>query len=380
MRTATLRRLRAEGAALLRWWIRELRDTGLQLLERTAPRLTKHVVIEFKGNTAEAYVLRRDSPSDRITISRDPSGAWSDRLPAGATLGDPHGARATLVLAPEDTLSFELLIPHALGRDLDKVIALRLERELPLARDQFGVDYHVREHLSGTGKIRVQVLVAHRSHLDQLRELAQRWNLRPTRIAALSDAGAFVGDFLRNPFRFRMMRLTLLERRLSALVLVLACMLGALTAGQWVYERIVVGAQLRRVDAQAQVASHLTEQLNRESAPARDLLRIMRVPDASDVLAALTRTVPPYAWVYRLSVDAPTSGAASIRMGAFAPPATALVRVLEQTHRFGKVQLLSATSVGGASGLDRFKLTASHAAARPGISGPHRTSGVSAVE
>ena len=235
-------------------------------------------------------------------------------------LGDPHGARATLVLAPEDTLSFELLIPHALGRDLDKVIALRLERELPLARDQFGVDYHVREHLSGTGKIRVQVLVAHRSHLDQLRELAQRWNLRATRIAALSDAGAFVGDFLRNPFRFRMMRLTLLERRLSALVLVLACMLGALTAGQWVYERIVVGAQLRRVDAQAQVASHLTEQLNRESAPARDLLRIMRVPDASDVLAALTRTVPPYAWVYQLTVDAPTSGGASIRMGAFAPP------------------------------------------------------------
>jgi hypothetical protein len=86
MRLPSLQSLRTEGAALLRWWIRELRDIGQLLLERTAPGLAKQVVIEFKGYTAEAYALRRGSPSERVTISRDASGAWSDRLLAGDAL------------------------------------------------------------------------------------------------------------------------------------------------------------------------------------------------------------------------------------------------------------------------------------------------------
>ncbi len=163
MRMPAVGSLRSEGAALLRWWIRELRDMGERLLACTAPRLAKHVVIEFRENTAEAYELRRGSPSERISISRDPNGAWPEQFPAGEALVDQHGARATLVLAPEDTFSFDFYVPHALRRDLDKVITLHLESALPLARDQFGVDYLIREHLPGTGKVRIQVIVAHRN-------------------------------------------------------------------------------------------------------------------------------------------------------------------------------------------------------------------------
>jgi len=380
MRIPALGALRSEAAALLRWWIRELRDIGQQLLERAAPRLAKHLVIEFKGNTAEAYALRRGSASERIAISHDPNGVWPERFPASEALVEHHGARATLVLAPEDTFSFDLLVPHALRRDLDKVIALHLEGALPLARDQFGVDYQIREHLPSTGKFRVQVLVAHRSQLDRLHDLAQQWQVRPTRIGALGETGSIVGDFLRSPFRFRRMQLTLLERRLSALVLALACMLGALIAGQWAYERIVVDGQLRRIDSEARVASRLAGRLTRESAPAQELVKIAGVPDASDVLGDLTRTVPSYAWVYQLQVEAPTTGDIAIRMGAFAPPATTLVSVLQDARRFGTVQLVSATSGGGPSGLDRLELTASRAAASPTISGQDESGGTSATQ
>jgi hypothetical protein len=284
-----------------------------------------------------------------------------------------------LVLAPEDTFSFELFVPNALRRDLDKVVTLHLEREFPLARDQFGVDYQIQEHLLHTEKIRVQVLIAHRTQVDQLRDLAQQWGLRPTRIGAPGAGDAIIGDFLRSPLRFRTMRPTLLERRLFAVVLALGFSLGALIAGQWTYERIVVDSHLRHINSQAQVASRLEARLMHESAPMRDLLKIAHVPDASDVLAALTRTVPSYAWVYRLHVEAPSSGAVVIRIGAFAPPATALVSALEDTHRFGTVQLVSATSAGGPSGLDRLKLTASHAAASPAIFGQDNTVSTSAT-
>ena len=327
MRIPSLRKLRTEGAALLRWWIRELRDIAQKLLERAAPRLTKQVVIEFNGNAAEAYALRRGSASEKITISREPTGAWPERFPAGEALAEHHGARATLVLAPEDTFSFDLFVPQALCRDLDKVIALHLERELPLARDQFGVDYQIREH--GAGKIRVRVRVAHRMQLDQLRDLAQQWELRPTRIGARGEAGLIVGDFLRSPFRFQTMSLTLLERRLSAVVFALAFMLGALVVGQWAYERIVVDAQLRHINSQAQVASQLDDGLMRQSAPAQDLFNIARVPYASDILAGLTRAVPSYAWVYQLHIEAPSTGAVVIHMEAFAPRTAALLSDLK---------------------------------------------------
>jgi hypothetical protein len=365
MRMPSLTSLRTEGVALLRWWIRELRDIGQQLLERTAPRLAKQVVIEFNGNTAEAYTLRRGSASESATIFREPNGTWSELFPPGEALAGHHGARATLVLAPEDTFSFDLFVPQALRRDLDKVITLHLERELPLARDQFGVDYRIREHLSSTGTIRVQVLVAHRTQLEELRDLAQKWGLRATRIGAPAEGGLIVGDFLRGRFRFGTMTLSPPERRLSAVVSALACTLGALVLGQWTYERIAVHAQLRRVNSQAQLASRLADRLTRESAPARDLLNIERVPDASDALAALTQAVPSYAWVYQLRIEAPSTGAVVIHMEAFAPPSTSLLSDLEDTHRFGTVQLVSATSGVGPSGLDRLKLSASRPAASP---------------
>lgn len=364
MSTPIVSIMRSEGIALLRWWLQELRDIGQGLLGRVAPRLLKHVVIEFKNNAAEVYVLRRSSPSDRITISRDPSGAWPERLPAQETLGEHRGARTTLVLAHDDTFSFDLLVPHALRRDLDKVIALHLESALPFAPDQFAVDYQIREHLPSSGKIRVKVLVAHRRRLDQLRDLAHQWELRPTRISAPGEAGAISGDFIRSSIRFRSIRLSLLERRLSVLVLALALMNGALIVGQWTYERIVIDTELQRVNVQAQIASHLADRLRRESAPVRDLVRIARAPDASDVLADLTRTIPSYAWVYKLHVEASSTGPVAISMGAFAPQATMLVSLLANTHRFGTVQLISATSAGGPGGLDRLALTASLPPAR----------------
>lgn len=358
----TLATVRGEATALLRWWTRELRDIGQEVLVRIAPALVKQVVIEFKGSSAEAYVLRRGSASERITISRDPDGAWPERLPASEILTEQPGARATLVLASADIFSFDLLVPQAGRRDLDKVITLHLETALPLAHDQFGLYYRIRERLPNAGKIWVEVLVAHRTRLDQLRDLAQQWDLRAPRIAAPNEAGGFVGDFIRSPFRFRMIRMTLLERRLATTVLALTVMLGGLIAAQWVYERIVVGAKLRDISAQARVASRLADRLTRESAPARELLKIAAVPDASDVLAALTKAVPSYAWVYELHLEAPSTGAVVIDMGAFAPPSSTLVGDLEATRRFGTVQLDSATSSGGPSGLDRLTLTVSRTA------------------
>ena len=372
MRISASQRIGTEATALLRWWTRELRDIGQQALERAAPRLAKRLVIEFKADTAQAYALRDGLASERITVVHDPSNGWPHEFPGGELLADSHGASATLVLAPDDVLKFDLLVPESLGRDLDKVIALHLERELPLARDQFGVDYDVLEHARDTGKIRVRVLVAHRRQIDQLRELAQQWGLRPARIGALGEAGEIIGDFLRSSLRLRTLQLTSFERRLFAVACALGLALAALIAGQWTYERVVVDAQLRRIDSKAAIASHLADRFVRESAAARALLTIARVPDASDLLAALTQAVPSYAWVYQLHAHASSTGATTIHIEAFAPAATALVGVLDGARRFGTVQLISATSVGSSSDLDRLELTASRGAAHSAIFGQTR--------
>lgn len=360
-----IRTAREECGALLKWWVQELRELTEAVLERLAPRLARRLVIRFGDQAAIALAPRRGQHTVAFELARDARGQWPEHLRESGATGDYEGARVTIVLAPSEVFKFELILPEVPERDLTAMIDLHLEREWPVARDRFSVDHRVVQRLRLRGSIRVEVLLARHEHLEKLRELAQGWGLRLVRIAAAGESGEIVGDFLPRRFRFKPIRaaaLAPLERNLATATAVLALALTVVIAGQWIYERLVVGAALTRVSQRAAVATRLAHELARQSLPARELLRISTTPDAIDALGSLTRSVPVNAWVYELDVSVPGTGTPKIRLTAFAPAASALVDTLQQTHRFGTVHLDWAMSNGTRSGLDQLQLTASSGA------------------
>ncbi|MGA7538944.1 MAG: hypothetical protein WBW93_09260 [Steroidobacteraceae bacterium] len=359
---AIVRIAREESGAVLKWWVQELRELAEALLEHLAPRLTKRLLIRFGDQVATACTPRGGKQALNFEFARDERGEWPERLDDLGALDKHQGARATLVLAPSEVFKFDLILPEVPERDLKAMIELHLEREWPVSRDRFAVDYWITQRLRSSCSIRVQVLIARHEHLERLRGLAQGWGLRPVRIGAPNESEKIVGDFLPRRFRFRPFRslaLVPLERRLAAAVAVLAFALVAVIAGQWAYERLLVSAALARVSGRATVAVHLAQDFARESLPAWELLRIAAHPDAVDALESLTRSIPANAWVYKLDISAPSTSTPQIRLTAFAPAAATLVDILQRTHHFGTVHLDWAVSNGTRSGLDQLQLTTS---------------------
>lgn len=353
---------REECHAFLKWWVQELRELGDALLQRLAPRLAKRLVIRFGDNIACTSAPRAGQHAMKFEFARDERGEWPERLDEFGPTGEHRGARVTLALAPSEVFTFDLILPEVSERDLEAVIDLHLEREWPVSRDRFAVDYRVLQRVRARRDIKVQVLIARHEHIERLRELAQKWGLRTVRIGSADESGKIVGDFLPRRFRLRPIRsaaLAPLERKLAAAAVVLALALTAVIAAQWIYERLVVGAALARLNSHATVASHLAHELTGESLPARQLLRISARPDAVDVLGSLTRSIPANAWVYKLDVSVAGGRASNIQLTAFAPAAATLVDILQQTHRFGAVRLDWAVSNGTRSGLDQLQVTAS---------------------
>lgn len=353
---------REECGALLKWWVQELRELGEGLLERLAPRLAKRLTIRFGDKLANARAPRGGQHAVNFEFARDGRGEWPERLDEFGPIGEYQGARVTLVLAPSEVFKFDLILPEVSEHDLKAVIDLHLEREWPISRDRFVVDYSIGQRPHSSGSVKVQVLIARHEHLESLRELAQSWGLRAVRIGTADESGKIVGDFLPRRFRFRPIRsvaLAPLERKLAAAAALLALALAALIAAQWTYERLVVGAALARLSGHATAATRLAHEFASKSLPARQLLQISARPDAADVLGSLTRSIPADAWVYKLDVSAPSSGTPNIQLTAFAPAAATLVDTLQQTHRFGIVRLDWAVSNGTRSGLDQLQLTAS---------------------
>jgi hypothetical protein len=156
----------------------------------------------------------------------------------------------------------------------------------------------------------------------------------------------------------RHFRLTPLDERLAYAVVALGLLAFGITAGQWIAERSRVQKEAAEVLATARSAAELQKRLREESAPAATLAKLMREPDAADVLVALTRTVPSDTWAFELDVRADSSRTYQLRINGFAPAATSFADTLERSQSFEKVRLVSATSAGLGTTRDRLQLTA----------------------
>lgn len=341
------------------WWLRELREITAALMLRLAPRLITRTLIILGPDGGSIWALRGAAREclESFTGEPDQDSTWWLRL-ATETVTRVTGTRAEIALTPESVLTRSLIMPATVKADLDQVVSLQLERECPLPLDQVYVDKRIVDRWKAEQRIAVEIRMVQRSRIERLREVTRNWNVQITRIGVNDKDGSPVGNFLRTPTRLAALRLSALDRRLIASAITLATVFLGLIGFHWGSERVQLGRELQRLKAPANAAATLARQLQSTAAPAEALVGLMRQSDALDAVAALNDAVPKDSWVYDLDVVAQFPQAPRVKFSGFAPTATMLVGVLESSHRFGRVRLVSAQSAGLGSGQDRLQVSA----------------------
>jgi hypothetical protein len=224
-------------------------------------------------------------------------------------------------------------------RRRSSVLALHLERESPLPREQVAFDYDVAERLRETRRIRIELLIAQRHRLDELRALVEAWGLRVARIGVAESDGTVTGDFTATSLRRGRQSLTVLERRLAASATALAALALLGVVALWGYERLWIGRELATARAGAQAAAQMQAQLQRAQAPLVALREITAATDAAEALAALTPAVPGAAWLFEIDIAAPPGETPRAKMLGFAPNGRTLVETLQVSPSLAEVTL-----------------------------------------
>ncbi len=374
----------AHAAAFLSWWLHELREMAEAILVRVAPHLATHTVVRLRGPTVSLEAIRGSTSIESLQFTSilqaragAPPGApkvdpeWlPDTLQSPGVLASMHGTRTTLGLDRRSVLIHDLEFPSAVQRDLEAAIQLYAERELPVSSQLVCLDWRVVHRDRQRQRVSVRMFAAHRGVVDQLYERARGWGLRPVRIAVAEveseanagtdakPAGDLVGNFRPTASGVARMHITSLERRLGFGAAALGAAALLVILGQSLYERRVVGGELRRTERVAQTSADLARRFNLESAAAVALTRTMAEPDAADALADLTTAIPTDSWIYELEISPAQGREMQLRLSGFTPTATQFADLLAKRPQIKSVRLVSATSAGLGTGKDRLQIAA----------------------
>lgn len=357
-----LSRLQADFGMFASWWMQELREAGESVLARLAPRWVTRTLVLLEGEGASVWSVRGAQRERVSSFTLDPAGAWSGDLAPPEAVTALRGTKAVFGFAPRYVLTHKLSLPVCVERELDQVITLQLERECPMPLDRVYLDRRAGKRTGA--RLDVTVLVIQRERVDRARDLARAWGLRVGRIGVICDSGDVIGDFLRTPAALGRVRLTRTDRHLAMAAVTLAIACSATIAFQWGYERVMVERKLRALQEPAKTAQKLAQQLKKDADPAEALVKLMRQPDALDVLTRLTEDTPKDTWFYDLDISAQWPQAPHLKLSGFTPVATLLVGTLQGTGNLKEVRLVSASSAGLGSGLDRLQMTAQFAGQR----------------
>jgi hypothetical protein len=357
-----------EICALAHCCIDELRESLELLAGYLAPHLATGVVVRLERPIARIYERHSRGEREVLSFPYERGSALPDRLDE-ALAQKLRGVRATVALAEQDVLQEDLTLPHAVEHQLDQLIGLKLERELPLRLDSVCADHWIVRRLRPERQIVVRVVIAHRKELERLREHLGAWGLRLIRIGIADEmrVGRVRGSLLPPYGRGRLALGPWDRLLLQAAGSILAAWL-LIVLVQWAYERAQVGAQLEKAELSARTARRLRAQFEQTGESARALARIAEMPDAADALLALTDAMPNDSWVSSLDVAA-VGDSFQIHLSGFTPVATLLADRLSRTPSFKNVQLTAASSAGLGSG-DHLELTA---LLKPPVRSPHQT-------
>lgn len=267
----------------------------------------------------------------------------------------PERTRCEVSLPRNMVLTKEITLPLAAEENLHDVLAFEMERQTPFRPRDVYFDYDVLERDTKAQNLRIDLHVARRRVVDEALKLLESWDLAPVQNFnhdASASANKVTMCFLSRRYQTRSAtRLNVFLAVLVAGLAVAAVLIPLRDQREYLQQ---LEGQLEEAETSAAAAIAVEEQVKAFRTQVVFLgERKTRYRAAVEMLEELTRLLPDSTWLFRLEVR---EGKVDLRGTSEA--ASALIATLEESEFFKDVRFGSPTTKEGATGRERFHLTA----------------------
>ena len=272
-----------------------------------------------------------------------------ERLAAVVDGLDGASTRVEVVVPPEKLLVKQIQLPLAAEENLRQVLGFEMQRQTPFRAEQVYFNFRVLARRPASQQLDVRLAVVPRTVVESVLGLLADRDLVQGDGADVED-----GIFVFVPDDGGRRQSSGLQRVLVAANLVL---LAAVIAVPLAQQRQVLDglrARLAEVRAAATTASNLQQRIDEHEARSRYLFdRKRRQPASVELLEELSRRLPDDTWLFRAEIRD-----GKVHLQGTSNRASALIAGLEASGFLEDVRFASPVTQDGASGRERFHLSA----------------------
>lgn len=248
-------------------------------------------------------------------------------------------------------------LPEAARGDIDRILALELERTTPFRLKDVYTAHLVDEARTSNGLIGVSQLIIQRDTVDPALAELRALGMQVSGVDCWSEDGtrALPVDFLpRDPARQGEGGASRLPAWLAVLALALSgtALYSASSRYEAALASLKVETEAARAKAQSSRQALDTSEAARRDVEAMTKIKAARVP-AVEILDTLTRLIPDTAWVsdYRIEGD-------RLEFSGEAESAAPLVSIIENSELFSDASFTAPVTREDRRGRERFSLSA----------------------
>ena len=339
-------------AEFLRWWRSELAGMLPEGWRRRLGR--RHATVSLAPTDAEVRVSRREN--GRL----EELGRFSTNLPdaaerAAAILGGLEaGSTRVEVDVPADKLLVkQVQLPLAAEENLRQVLGFEMQRQTPFRAEQVYFNFRITARRAQSRQLAVQLSVVPRTVVDDVLAPLADWQLVPEKGDAGSDQDSRVFAFV--PADAGQRSASGLYRALLVLNLALLVAVVAVPLVQQQRYLEQLRERLAEVRVAATTASDLQQRIDQHQARSRYVFAQKAGKPASvELLEELSRRLPDDTWLFRVEARD-----GKVYLQGTSSGASSLIAELEDSRLFEDVRFASPVTQDGASGRERFHLSAS---------------------
>jgi general secretion pathway protein L len=340
--------------AFFSWWRDELAGMLPDAWRRRFER--RHDVLLLTLLSDEVRISRRDSGrvEELGSISTTLPNA-GERMAAMLSGLKVKSTRVEVAVPSDKLLVKSIQLPLAAEENLRQVLGFEMQRQTPFRAEQVYFTYRVSARRPESQQIAVQLCVVPRTVVERVLDFLADWDLVPADGKSNGEQGQADGVFAFVPSEAAQRPSSRLNRGLLALNLVLLVCVIAVPLVQQQRHLDQLRARFDEVRAAATAASGLQERIDKHSAQSRYLFGYKAERPASvELLEELSRRLPDDTWLFRVEVRD-----GKVHLQGTSTRASSLIAELEGSPFFQGARFASPVTQDGASGRERFHLSAS---------------------
>ena len=341
-------------AGYVSWWRDELAGMLPDTWRRRFERRHDVLVLTLLGDEVRISRRANGRGEELGTISTTLPNA-GERMAAMLSGLKVASTRVEVAVPSDKLLVKQIQLPLAAEENLRQVLGFEMQRQTPFRAEQVFFSYRTTARRVESQQITVRLCVVPRTVVERVLDYLAGWDLVPAAGTGSGEKGQADGVFTFVPSEAAQRPSSRLSRGLVALNLVLLVCVVAVPLVQQQRHLDRLSAQFAEVRAAATTAAGLQQQIDKHSAQSRYLFGYKAERPASvELLEELSRRLPDDTWLFRLEVRD-----GKVHLQGTSTRASSLIAGLEGSAFFQGVRFASPVTQDGASGRERFHLSAS---------------------